>query len=394
MRSSLPLAFALALLSIASVAPSRAAAAEIRGHLEGGGAHFLGIGGAWQGREIGVGVVGAGALEIAPSPRFGIEGRVLGGRFLRGSPPSDASLRGVDETGLFGLSVGFRWHPVWDARGPWIGSSFGGIRTGSVTRASFDARIGWDFRLGGYVRGGPFAGYLHVLQPDSEPLRPEDGRAAVFGLHGAFDETHVPPRARRTEAAKPPAVVMGPPPETRCAPGLEPDPRFGDAHGCLDPLDVPGLRLPDRCPDEPEDFVGASDADGCPTNAEVKVVGDEIVLNDRVYFDFGLARVKHRSWPLLKSLAKLILAHPEYAVVHIHGHTDEIGDDVWNQKLSEQRAAAVRKKLIEYGVPAARLVSKGFGKSKPRAKGKDEAARQENRRVEFLIERKLAGKKP
>lgn len=363
---------------------------ELRGHLEGAGAHFLAIGGAWQAREIGYGMVGAGALEVAPSRSFGIEGRLLAGRFLQGDAPDNSAYRRVSETGLFGLSLGLRWLPIWDDRGPWLAGSFGGVRTGSLTRPSFDARLGWDFRLGGAVRGGPFLGYMQVIQPD-DALRPEDGHAIVFGLHAAYDSEKRPVQKPLEEEPHPPMDLgPAPPPKVQCDPAQPADPRFADAHGCLDPLNAAPLSLPDRCPDEPEDFIGGSDADGCPgKDAEVKVIGDEIVLNDRVYFDFGLARVKHKSWPLLKSLAKLILAHPEYVVVHIHGHTDEIGDDQWNQKLSEDRAAAVRKKLIEYGVPAARLSSKGFGKSKPRVSGTDEGARQENRRVEFLIERKV-----
>jgi outer membrane protein OmpA-like peptidoglycan-associated protein len=384
------LASAIALSLAALLAPSRASAADVRAHVEGSVAHFLPGAGAWQPREIGLGFVGAGALELAPSPRFGLEARVFGGRFTQSDRPEDPAFRAVGETGLFGLGLGLRWMLAHDHRGPWFGTSLGGLRTGDRTRATFDARLGWDLRLGGDLRGGPFLGYLHVLQPDDGALRPQDGRIALAGFHLAFDPEAKPPPPLAALPPEPPE-----PPLTRCPDGQEPDPRFGDAHGCVDPLETRRLALPDRCPDEPEDFVGASDADGCPSkDAEVKVIGDEIVLNDRVYFDFGLARVKRRSWPLLRSLAKLILAHPEYVVVNIHGHTDEIGDDAYNQKLSEQRAGAVRKKLIEFGVPEARLASRGFGKTKPRVTGKDETSRQENRRVEFLIERKVGGTTP
>jgi len=354
----------------------------VRGHVEGGGAHFLALGGAWQGREIGTGAVAAGALELGQSPRFGVEGRFLLARFLEGEAPNDASIRKVEATGMFGLGLGLRFQPLYDFHGPWIGGAFGGVRTGSLSRATFDARIGWDFRLAEGFRAGPFVGYLHVLQPD-DGLRPEDARLAIFGVHGAFY------REPKPVVVVAPPKAPEPPPPPPPPPPAEPKLVRCGAEGCVDPLPAHPLSLPDRCPDEPDDFIGTSDADGCPTDAEVKVVGDEIVLNDRVYFDFGLARVKHKSWPLLKSLAKLILAHPEYVVVHIHGHTDEVGDDYWNQILSEQRAAAVRKKLIEYGVAESRLKSKGFGKSKPRVAGKDDASRQENRRVEFLIERQL-----
>lgn len=368
-------------------APSRATA-EVRGHLEGGAAHFLALGGGWQAREIGAGAVGAGGLELAASPRFGVEGRLFAGRFLQGDAPSDPSLRRVEPTGLLGISLGVRWYPLFDLKGPWVGGSFGGMRTGSLTRGAADLRLGWDFKLADGFRAGPYVGYVHVLQPN-DTLRPEDARLAIFGLHGAF-YTEPPPVARsmRPSSVEPTPEPPAPPlpekaaaPLVRCGPG-----------GCVEPPPAHALSLPDRCPDEPDDFIGTSDADGCPTEAEVKVVGDEILLNDRVYFDFGFARVKHKSWPLLKSLAKMILAHPEWTAVHIHGHTDEIGTDYWNQKLSEERAAAVKKKLVEYGVPESRLDSQGFGKKKPRVAGKDETARQENRRVEFLIERKLPAK--
>jgi outer membrane protein OmpA-like peptidoglycan-associated protein len=337
-------------------------------------AHFVGLGGSWQAREIGTGGVAAGAVELAASPRFGVEGRLLFGRFLQGDSPADPALRKVEAAGMFGLGLGFRLHPFFDHRGPWIGGAVGGVRTGALSRATFDARIGWDFRLADGFRAGPFLGYMHVLQPD-DSRRPEDARLALFGLHGAFySEPFRAPRPVESVPAPEPKVV-------RCG-----------TDECAEPVRSHALLVPDRCPGEPDDFIGASDADGCPTNAEVKVLGDEIVLNDRVYFDFGHTHVDHRSWPVLKSLAKMILAHPEYVVVHIDGHCDEIGDDQWNQVISEERAAAVRKKLVAFGVPESRLVSQGFGKTSPRANGKDEASRQQNRRVEFHIERKITMK--
>ncbi len=336
-------------------------------------AHFVGLGGGWQAREIGTGGTAAGALEVASSPRFGVEGRLFFGRFLAGSAPEDPALRKVDATSMFGLGLGFRLHPFFDRRGPWVGGSFGGVRTGDLNRATFDARIGWDFRLADGFRAGPFVGYTHVLQPN-DAVRAEDARLAVFGLHGAF---YSEPNVAKVAPPADSTVTIGVP----CAAGE-----------CVEPVRSHALVAADRCLDEPENFNGASDADGCPSNGGVKVVGDEIVLNDRVYFGFGVARVEDRSAPLLKALAKVILAHPEYVVVHVHGHCDEIGDDDFNQSLSEARADAVRKKLIAYGVPEARLASQGFGKTRPRVFGKDDASRQKNRRVEFKIERSLTVK--
>jgi len=340
-------------------------------------AHFVGAD--WQAREIGTGGVAAGAVELAGSPRFGVEGRLMFGRFLEGSAPSDPSLRKVDATGMFGLGLGFRFHPFFDHRGPWIGGSFGGVRTGDLTRATFDARLGWDFRLAEGFRAGPFVGYMHVLQPN-DTLRPEDARLAMFGLHGAFNSDPAIKRGAPLPAEPmPEPVAKG----VRCTSGE-----------CAEPVRSHALLAADRCGDEADDFAGPVDADGCPVNFVAKVVGDEIVLNDRVYFEFGAAHVENRSSALLKALAKLILAHPEYEVVHVHGHCDEIGDDAFNQTLSEARAEAVRKKLISFGVPASRLASRGFGKTSPRVPGKDEASRQKNRRVEFKIDRAVNGGTP
>ncbi len=342
-------------------------------------AHFVRLRAGWQPREIGTGGVAAGAVELGASPRFGVEGRLMFGRFLEGSAPADPSIRNLDATSVLGVGFGFRFYPYFDQHGPWVGGTVGGTRTGALSRATFDARIGWDFRLTDGFRAGPFVGYMHVLQPD-DSIRPDDARLAMFGLHGAFySEPRPMPRTPPSEAvpARDAKVI-------ECGPG------------CAVPVASHVLSDADRCPDEADDFVGEADEDGCPDNAAVKLVADELILNDRVYFDFGLARVKQRSWPLLRAVAKLIVAHPEFAVVHIHGHCDEIGDDAWNQVLSEDRAIAVRNILIVFGVPANRLATRGFGKTKPRALGNNDAARQENRRVEFLVERTatLKGGKP
>ena len=71
--------------------------------------------------------------------------------------------------------------------------------------------------------------------------------------------------------------------------------------------------------------------------------------------------------------------------LEIAGHTDDIGSNADNQKLSEQRAQAVRNYLISRGVAAGRLKAVGYGKSKPLVKGKSEEARARNRRVEMTI---------
>ena len=71
--------------------------------------------------------------------------------------------------------------------------------------------------------------------------------------------------------------------------------------------------------------------------------------------------------------------------VSIQGHTDNIGDPALNMTLSKDRAKNVKQFLIEQGIQANRLDSKGFGMSKPLAKNTSEAGRAKNRRTEFVI---------
>ncbi|MFR1320583.1 MAG: OmpA family protein [Akkermansia sp.] len=79
--------------------------------------------------------------------------------------------------------------------------------------------------------------------------------------------------------------------------------------------------------------------------------------------------------------------------LEISGHTDDVGSERYNQGLSERRAAAVKAQLIEFGVPAERIVTRGFGKSQPRrtysTNANDEErdeARKENRRAEMYLD--------
>jgi outer membrane protein OmpA-like peptidoglycan-associated protein len=74
---------------------------------------------------------------------------------------------------------------------------------------------------------------------------------------------------------------------------------------------------------------------------------------------------------------------------HIHlnvtGHTDSIGSDAYNQKLSERRAKSVVGHLIDNGIAGERLVAEGVGESQPVATNETEAGRQQNRRVQVKI---------
>ncbi len=101
-----------------------------------------------------------------------------------------------------------------------------------------------------------------------------------------------------------------------------------------------------------------------------------------VFFDFNKSTIKPESEPVLAKAAALIksVAGP----VEVRGHTDAVGGEESNLKLSDARAASVRAWLAGKGVDALRLTSKGFGKSQPVADNATEQGRAKNRRVELV----------
>ncbi len=115
------------------------------------------------------------------------------------------------------------------------------------------------------------------------------------------------------------------------------------------------------------------------------MVGSEILLDDRVQFRTNMAAVRTRSWPLLKNVAELLQAHPQYTSVRVQGHADDTGESEYNDRLSVRRSIAVREVLMHFGVDKARLVVEGFGEARPRVEETSVSARRTNRRVEFLI---------
>jgi outer membrane protein OmpA-like peptidoglycan-associated protein len=166
---------------------------------------------------------------------------------------------------------------------------------------------------------------------------------------------------------------------------------FEDEDGCPD-LDNDQDGIPDNedlCPNEPETENGYADHDGCPDEEQVRVVGDKIVLDDRVHFRTNNATIRPLSHPLLERLAKLLREHPEYTHIHVEGHADQRGPEHFNLKLSEQRAESVVNFLIDRGVEQDRLSFEGFGSSRPRVDAKHPRAYFLNRRVEFRVTRAL-----
>lgn len=110
-----------------------------------------------------------------------------------------------------------------------------------------------------------------------------------------------------------------------------------------------------------------------------------VITLEGIEFEFGKAVIKPESSPVLDEAAAILTNHPEIEV-EIQGHTDSIGADEANLKLSQKRAEAVREYLIDvHMIEPVRMIPIGYGKTKPIADNATEAGRAKNRRVDFLI---------
>jgi len=115
------------------------------------------------------------------------------------------------------------------------------------------------------------------------------------------------------------------------------------------------------------------DANGCPLSYTLKIE-----------FDFDKAVVRPIYHKDLQGAANFINKYPANQIL-IAGHTDNVGTDAYNQKLSQRRAESVRTYLIDkFGINGGKLVAKGYGESQPIATNDTEAGRQKNRRVEII----------
>jgi OOP family OmpA-OmpF porin len=191
--------------------------------------------------------------------------------------------------------------------------------------------------------------------------------------------------------------------------------KFEDEDGCPDlDNDKDGLAdKVDQCPNEAEDKDGFEDDDGCPDldndndtfldkddkcpiefgvapdgcpkkYVNVVVTQTKIEIKQTVFFEFNKATIKSVSFGLLNEVAQALKDNPKIKV-EVQGHTDSVGSDARNLKLSQKRAESVRTYLVKQGVDSSRMVPKGYGETVPIADNRTKDGRAENRRVEFVI---------
>jgi outer membrane protein OmpA-like peptidoglycan-associated protein len=106
-------------------------------------------------------------------------------------------------------------------------------------------------------------------------------------------------------------------------------------------------------------------------------------MND-VLFDTGKYTLQPGAREKLAKIAGILLAHPTLRL-QVEGHTDSVGGDEYNQRLSEQRAGAVRDYLVQQGIEVDHVTAAGFGKTQPVTSNDTAAGRQQNRRVELVV---------
>jgi OOP family OmpA-OmpF porin len=169
-------------------------------------------------------------------------------------------------------------------------------------------------------------------------------------------------------------------PDDKCPeePGIAPD-------GCPDPdPDKDGiLGKDDQCPTDPENKNGFEDGDGCPDTIPQDIEQFEGTL-EGVNFDFGKDTLRAESKTKLDKAADIMAKHPSVRV-EIIGHTDSVGGRDANMNLSQRRADAVKRYLVEKGVAGDRIDTRGAGPDEPIDSNRSDAGRAKNRRIEFKV---------
>jgi outer membrane protein OmpA-like peptidoglycan-associated protein/outer membrane protein W len=272
----------------------------------------------------------------------------------------------------------------------------------SSTSVGPAAQAGFDLKLGGHWYFNVDAKWARVrpeLRYDGEDIaRPKfDPMLYAVGIGYRFGKSAPPP-------APAPAAVLdsdgdGVPDSIDQCPNT-PHGVAVDAKGC--PLDSDQDGVPDyldKCPNTPPGV--KVDAQGCPLDSDGDGVPDyldkcpgtppglkvdangceieELVLKG-VNFETASAKLTADSAGVLDGVVAILKMRPN-ARAEIHGYTDSVGSDAYNQKLSERRATSVMEYLVDHGIPASGLTARGFGKADPVANNATAAGRAQNRRV-------------
>ena len=143
-------------------------------------------------------------------------------------------------------------------------------------------------------------------------------------------------------------------------------------------------------------LIAMSSATGCanfrdrrsppPPVAPPPAKGTKLGTVGEAFFDFDKSELKPGAASVLADAMNSMRDNPSLRVI-IEGHTDSVGTDAYNQRLSERRANAVRDYLVrQQGIERSRIDTRGYGESRPVASNTTAAGRAQNRRVEVIAE--------
>ncbi|MCB1215053.1 MAG: OmpA family protein [Deltaproteobacteria bacterium] len=115
--------------------------------------------------------------------------------------------------------------------------------------------------------------------------------------------------------------------------------------------------------------------------------GDELTLQDKIYFEFDKADIREISKSTLDKIAGFLNAHPQITKIRIEGYTCDLGSNAYNQKLSDRRANSVADYMRGQGVDPNRIgLVEGYGETNFLVPNVDEPSREQNRRVQIFVE--------
>jgi OmpA-OmpF porin, OOP family len=272
------------------------------------------------------------------------------------------------------FDFGIGWSPYVTAGGGKARLDYDGLRTTARDDlynlgVGFFGNLSERFALRGDVRG--------VWHDDIQSLRP----MATLGLTMMLGGTPAPTAPAPAPAPQPVAEADSDGdgvPDSRDACPDTPAGVAVDERGC--PLDSDGDGVPDyldRCPGTPRGV--RVDEHGCEVQVTVPVS-----FNLSVEFGFDSAEITSVSFNDLMNAIRFLREHPSTTAV-VEGHTDSVGSEAYNLQLSQRRAQSVMTAIVNSGIAAERLTSRGYGESRPIASNDTEAGRQQNRRVTVVV---------
>ena len=256
----------------------------------------------------------------------------------------------------------------------WRDGSWNDLEVDNERRAKMDSYGVLNLSTG--IENDNWTLSLYANNVTDEKGQIDIGDPGYFSPSGLdFNRNHIRPRSfgiRWTQrfaggdSSGAPASRQAPPPAPAPVQSASPANPDLDGDGVLNERD--------KCPNTRSGVV--VDIDGCEVEAVIALEG--------VHFDFDSATLRPEAMAILDKAADLLQTQ-ERVVVEVAGHTDSVGDEAYNQGLSERRANAAKEYLESKGITATRLSALGYGEAQPVASNDTEEGRAQNRRVELIV---------